>query len=224
MPEDRLYELDSEVWLRRDPSGSTASIGILATLGAFVGRFTSVTFRPGDGPLPRGRSVATLESVRSVGPLRLPVDGTVVERNLGLLERPKLLNDDPYDAGWVVRLSIPPMPWPPPGLAPAAAIAGPLAERIHRLRIRCFPAVPDSEMYEIGAECQAILVRLDEEIARRSPGEVVHLVTDDPTAPIEMVRWTDRTGHVVIDHRREETLHHFLVRKNPPPNSDPRPG
>src|SRR5207249_3742863 len=48
----------------------------------------------------------------------------------------------------------------------------------------------------------------------RTPiGDVVHLVTDDGTAPIEMVRWSDETGQPVIDERREGNLFHFLVRK-----------
>ena len=36
-------------------------------------------------------------------------------------------------------------------------------------------------------------------------------MTDDPTSPIEMVRWTDQTGHAVLAHRREGDLHQFLV-------------
>jgi len=68
-------------------------------------------------------------------------------------------------------------------------------------------------MFEIGTECAAVLVKLNELLTQVAIGEVVHLVTDDPTAPIEMVRWSDETGQPVIDERREGTLFHFLVRK-----------
>ena len=73
-------------------------------------------------------------------------------------------------------------------LESAAAIAQRLKERIRAQRIRCWPATTDLEMYEIGIECSAILTKLNEEIAQRSPGEAILLVTDDPTSPIEMVR------------------------------------
>jgi TusA-related sulfurtransferase len=68
-------------------------------------------------------------------------------------------------------------------------------------------------MFEIGTECAAVLVKLNELLTQVSVGEVVHLVTDDPTAPIEMVRWSDETGQPVIDERKEGPLFHFLVRK-----------
>ena len=223
LPEDRRYDFEGEVWLQPAPDGRTATIGVPAYFGAFVGRFTSVTFQSKEGVLRIGQSVATLESVRFIGPLRMPVDGTVIARNPTVGERPKIVNDHPYDEGWIVRIALVDPTSPQREMESAEAIALRVAERIRTRRIRCYPAMPDAEMFEIGAECQAILVRLDEEIARRAPGEVVHLVTDDPTAPIEMVRWEDRSGHSVIDHRREGTLHHFLVRKEAKPYPRPRP-
>jgi len=54
---------------------------------------------------------------------------------------------------------------------------------------------------------------LDELLTRIEVRGVVHLVTDDPTSPIEMVRWSDQTGQPVIDQRKEGNLFHFLVRK-----------
>src|SRR2546426_1046762 len=58
-----------------------------------------------------------------------------------------------------------------------------------------------------------VLAKLRELLTRVEVGAVVHLVTDDPTSPIEMVRWSDQTGQPVIDERREGNLFHFLVRK-----------
>jgi hypothetical protein len=92
-------------------------------------------------------------------------------------------------------------------------VAESLRGKIREMRIHCLPAAPDVEMFEIGAECQAILVRLDEEIAQRAVDDVVHLVTDDPTSPIEMVRWSDRTGYPVLHQWAEANLRHFLVRR-----------
>lgn len=219
LPEDRLYDLEQDVWFRWEPDGSTARVGILGSLASFAGRFTAVTYRPVDGPIAPGRSVATIESVRFTGAVRLPVAARIVERNAALPARPKLLNDAPFAEGWVVRVA----PTDPSSvvarLAPADQVRDGLKEKIAALRIRCYPAAPDVELYEIGAECSAILARLDEEIARISPGDVVLLVTDDPTSPLELVRWSDRTGHALLAHRVEDRLQHFLIRReaNPVP-------
>jgi TusA-related sulfurtransferase len=165
----------------------------------------------------RDRSVATVESVRFTGAVRLPVDAEVVERNEKVVAKPRLLNDAPYGEGWIVRVR----PNHPEDVArylerPEEIVAR-LAERIRTRRIRCWPATPDAELFEIGVECSAVLTMLNEELQGRPAGTHLLLVTDDPTSPIEMVRWSDQTGHVVRAHRREGTLHQFLVRKEEHP-------
>jgi glycine cleavage system H protein len=217
LPEDRLYDLENDVWWADDPEGGTALVGVLGTLAAFAGPFHTFTFRPVDGTIGRGRSVATAESVRYTGAVRLPVDAVLVDRNEALVLRPRLLNDAPYGEGWVVRVRAVRLEDPGRLLETASAISSRLEERIRAQRIRCWPLTPELEMVEIGLECSAVLARLNEELTRRVAGEAILLVTDDPTSPIEMVRWSDQTGHAVLAHRREGTLHHFLVRKEPHP-------
>lgn len=224
IPEDRLYDPAGEAWVRPLSSGHRLEVGVVAAFAAFAGRFRSVTYIVREGSLHRGQGIALVESARAEGRLSMPVDGRIIERNEAVVRRPKLLNDHPYDAGWVVRIEpADPGTWSRELLS-AEAFAPRLAERIRAARIRCYPAVPDVEMYEVGSECQATLVRLDEELARRGPDDVVLVVTDDPTSPIEMERWKDRSGHSVIHHRREGTLHHFLVRKEAEPRPAVRPG
>jgi glycine cleavage system H protein len=223
VPEDRLYDLENDVWYRGEEDG-IARIGVLGPLVWFAGPFQTVSFRPVEGRIRRGRSVATVESVRYTGAVRLPVDGEVVERNRSIVERPRLLNDAPYDDGWVVRIRPVEDQYPPRGLETAAAIVDRLAERIRRQRIRCWPQTPDVQLYEIGVECSAVLTMLNEELRDRPAGQAVLLVTDDPTSPIEMERWSDQTGHRLLAHRREAELHQFLVRKEPHPVPRRRPG
>jgi glycine cleavage system H protein len=217
LPEDRLYDLENEVWLKAGPGPTDATLGFVSSLVAFAGRFQSVSYRAVEGVVLRGRSIATVESMRFTGAVRVPVDATVLERNAAIVARPKLVNDDPYGAGWLARLTLGAPLSPSDHLRSASEVRERFAERIRELRIRCYPASPDVELYEIGAECSAILARLDEEVARRADGEVILLVTDDPTSPIEMVRWSDRTGHSVLAHRREDRLEHFLVRREAEP-------
>lgn len=219
LPEDRRYDLENDVWIRQLDDGGIAEVGVTASIAAFAGRFHALSFRPVEGRIARGRSVATVESTRYTGAVRLPVDGTIAARNDEVLRRPRWLNDDPYGRGWVVRLrEVDPaevMRW----TREAQDVREALRQRIAELRIRCYPAVPDAELYEIGVECSAILARVDQEVARLEPEGVLLLVTDDPTSPIELVRWSDRTGHAILAHRRDGGLEHFLLRRE----RDPRP-
>jgi glycine cleavage system H protein len=223
LPEDRLYDLENDVWWAADSEGGTARVGLLGTLSAFAGTFRALTFRPLEGRVARGRSVATVESTRFTGAVRMPVDVVLVGRNEEVVRNPRLLNDAPYTDGWVVRVRPERSGDPERLLATASAIAHQLEERIRAQRIRCWPATPDLELYEVGVECSAVLTRLNEELAARANGEAILLVTDDPTSPIEMVRWSDQTGHPVLAYRREDTLHHFLVRKEAEPKPRRRP-
>ena len=218
LPDDRRYDLEQDVWALEGPESGVVTVGIMAPLASFAGRFVRLTFRDVPGPQPRGRSVATAESVRFTGAVRLPLAGTVVAHNEALVSRPKLINDAPYGEGWVVRVR--------PGdasefgkLPSASEVVDEVRRRVREMRIHCLPAAPDQEMFEIGAECQAILVRLDEELAHLPVGDVIHLVTDDPTSPVEMVRWSDRSGQPVLHAWSEGNLRHFLVRRV----ADPRP-
>jgi len=223
LPEDRLYDLENDVWWAPESEGGVARVGVLSTLSAFAGPFRSFAFRPVEGAVGRGRSVATVESYRYTGAVRMPVDVVLVERNEELVHRPRLLNDAPYADGWVVRVRAARPEDPVQLLESAGAIARRLEERIRTQRIRCWPVTPDLELYEIGIECSAVLTKLNEELAARPPGESILLVTDDPTSPIEMVRWSDQTGHPVLAHRAEGTLHQFLVRKEAAPKPRRRP-
>jgi len=213
LPEDRLYDVENGVWWQDDPSTGTALLGLLASFSAFAGPFRELSFRPVDGLLSRGQSVATVESMRFVGAVRVPVAAEIVARNDAARLRPRLLNDRPYSDGWVVRARPLRPEEPRTVLVPADQARGQVEEEIRSRRIRCWPLTPDAELIEVGVECTAVLVRLNEELARRAPGEALLLVTDDPTAPIEMVRWSDQTGLPVLAHRQEGTLHQFLVEK-----------
>lgn len=224
LPDDLLYDVERDVWARPDPDGSTATIGMLSPLASFIGIVQKVQYRPSvEGPIARGRSVATIESFRFTGAVRLPVDGTIVERNDEIVRRPKWINDEPYGHGWVARVRADdPASWHA-SMEPAPAVRERIAEVVRERRIHCLPAVPDVELFEIGAECSAVLAALDDTLKARAPRDVVLLVTDDPTSPIEVVRWSDRTGETLLHHEAEGHLHKFLIRKEAEPQPRRRP-
>jgi TusA-related sulfurtransferase len=133
--------------------------------------------------------------------------------NGDVVKRPKLLNDSSYGEGWIVRLKPLNFQGEKDLLSRATDATEAFRKKISEFHARCFKAFPDHEMYEIGTECSAVLVHLNELLATVPGGDVVHLVTDDPTSYVEMVRWTDQTGHGLVDWRQEGNLFHFIVQK-----------
>src|SRR5947208_4186771 len=184
-----------------------------SVLSAIAGKFTSVRIRPAGTRVEKGRSLRTLESLKFVGPIPSPISGIISLVNGDVVKRPKLMNDASYTEGWIVRLK--PLNFQEERgflSRPSDAREG-FKKKIAEFHARCFKAFPDHEMYEIGTECSAVLARLNELLATASVGDVVHLVTDDPTSYVEMVRWTDQIGQELVDWRQEENLFHFIVRK-----------
>lgn len=178
-----------------------------------AGKLKEVKFtKPEGSSITRGQSIATIESVKYFGAVRAPLSGTIIELNNRLNGKPKLANDSPYGEGWFVRLK--------PTVADERNQLGELQDsidvirsQIRELRVRCFNAYPDYDLWEIGVECAAVLVRLSELIERCKVGDVVHVVSDDPTADIEIVRWADQNGQEVVESRQEGRLLHMIVKK-----------
>jgi glycine cleavage system H protein len=216
LPEDRLYDWENRTWAAPEGSGPIWKVGLIAPFLGFIGPVSAVTFRP-DGSLDRDRSLGMVETVRFTGAVRIPFDGEVVELNANLRSRPRLLNDEPYGAGWFARVRPKRPEEDRPWLETAATIRSRASEWIQAQHVRCWPVTPDLEMFEIGLECSAILTQVNEELARRPAGWAIRLVTDDPTSPIEMERWSDQTGHALLARRRQGNLYEFLLRKEEHP-------
>jgi glycine cleavage system H lipoate-binding protein/TusA-related sulfurtransferase len=207
-----LYDLENNTWVKSEENGEMTT-GVTSLLSAIAGKFASVRIRPVGTRVERVSSLGTLESLKFVGPIPSPVSGIVSAVNGDVIKRPKFLNDAPYTNGWIVRLKPLRLQTERAFLSRAADARDTLKKRIAEFHARCFKAFPDHEMYEIGTECSAILVHLNELLATVPVGDIVHLVTDDPTSYVEMVRWTDQTSHELVDWRQEGNLFHFIVRK-----------
>ena len=154
-----------------------------------------------------------MESTRLVGPIPSPVSGTITATNDAVGVKPKLLNDSPYGEGWIARMRPSNLELERALLSKPRDAEKSLHEKIQQLRVRCFKAYPDYEMFEIGVECAAVLVKLSELMDSLAKGEVVHVVSDDSTAYVEMERWVDQTKNELVDWRTEGNLFHFITRK-----------
>ena len=214
-PDELLYDSDGLVW-GRVTTGEVV-IGITSIQAALAGRITKVSVKPPEMAYPKGAAIGFVESGKYFGPIRTPFGGVLVEVNQEILAKPRTMTESLYAEGWVARMRPSNFARDRTALLRLPADRERLAKQIVSLRVHCFAAFPDYEMFEIGIECAAVLVKLNDLLTHLAVGDVVHLVTDDPTSPIEMVRWSDETGQPVIDERRDGPLFHFLVRKVPAP-------
>jgi glycine cleavage system H protein len=211
-PDDLLYDLENNTWLRVEENGEV-TIGITSLLLGIAGKLTSARLKAVGIDVQRGQSLGTLESLKFVGPIPSPVSGTIVDTNALVVNKPGIINDEPYAEGWITRVRPSQLALERILLSKSSELKIPLRQKIAEFHVRCFKAFPDHEMSEIGSECSAVLIRLNELLATISLGEVVHLVSDDPTAYVEMVVWSERTGQSLVDWRKEGNLFHFIVRK-----------
>ncbi len=210
--DDVLYDTASNTWVRFEEDGA-ATVGVNAILAWLGGPITSISFKPIGTVVERGKALGAIESPRHFDTVRSPITGKILEVNEALAGNPRLLNRDPYGRGWFARLEPLKRQQEMAAVKPPALVRGDLQAGISELKIRCFAEFPDNEMYEIGTECSAVLVRLDELLSTSPTGTVVHLVSDDPASEIEMIRWSDRTGNEVLETRKEGSLVHYIVKK-----------
>jgi len=158
--------------------------------------------------------MGTMEGSRHFDVFRSPVAGTLSAVNERLTEEPGLLNKDPYGEAWFAEIRVKDNDeLGALGRLPQAEHR--IAELLKERRVHCFAAYPDFEIFDTGVECQAVLAKLNELLERSTPGTVVHLVSDDSSAEIEMQRWSDQTGNSVLDVQKEGRIFHYIVRKEP---------
>jgi len=103
LPEDLYYLPEKHVWVR-EADGSLVTVGIDDVAQHLAGNIIACTPKKAGRAVPRGQSVATIESSKWVGPVPAPVSGEIVEINEGVRRSPSILNQDPYGEGWIVKL------------------------------------------------------------------------------------------------------------------------
>jgi len=102
-PAELKYTKDHE-WIRVE--GDTATIGITDYAQGELGDIVFVDVDTVDDDLNEGDVFGSVEAVKTVSDLFLPVAGTVLEVNADLEDQPELLNTDPYGRGWIIKLKI----------------------------------------------------------------------------------------------------------------------
>lgn len=102
-PANLKYTKEHE-WIRVE--GNTAFVGITDYAQSELGEIVFVEVETVGETLAEGEVFGTVEAVKTVSDLYLPVDGIILEFNEGLEDNPELVNDDPYGKGWMVKIEI----------------------------------------------------------------------------------------------------------------------
>lgn len=118
-PKDLRYTKDHE-WVRLE--GDIAVVGITEFAQSELGDIVYVEIETLNQHLGADSVFGTVEAVKTVSDLFLPVTGTIIETNPGLNDQPELINNDPYGAGWMIKLK-PDNPGEIEGLLTAEAYA-----------------------------------------------------------------------------------------------------
>ena len=102
IPSDRAYDRENHMWAQYDSANGNVTVGI-DTLGlASLGDLAYVTLKHVGATVQRGQSMGTLEAAKMTGDLIAPVSGVIVARNDETVNNPALVNQSPYEDGWMV--------------------------------------------------------------------------------------------------------------------------
>ena len=103
IPENLKYTKDHE-WVRLE--GETAFVGITDYAQSELGEIVFVEVETVGETLAEGDTFGTVEAVKTVSDLFLPMDGEILEFNTELEDAPEHVNSDPYGKGWMVKVAV----------------------------------------------------------------------------------------------------------------------
>jgi glycine cleavage system H protein len=102
-PDELLYDVENHIWVQETGDGNL-KLGMTSVAVAMAGQLVAFTPKKVGRSVKAGKSCATIESGKWVGPAKSLAAGEIVEINEVMVETPSLANDDPYGRGWLVIL------------------------------------------------------------------------------------------------------------------------
>ena len=102
-PEELKYSKE-HVWVRVE--GSSAVIGITDFAQEELGTISGVELPDEGDELEQDDSIGSIEARKTVADIYAPFSGSVISINQEVLDNPSLLNDDPYDGGWLMEVEV----------------------------------------------------------------------------------------------------------------------
>lgn len=104
-PQELRYTSDHE-WIRLEADGEHAVVGITDFAQSQLGDIVYVDLEPEGTQVESGGVFGSVEAVKTVSELFMPVSGEIVATNDGLDGTPEIVNADPYGDGWMVRIKL----------------------------------------------------------------------------------------------------------------------
>lgn len=105
IPDNLKYTQDHE-WVQIDEDGKTALVGITDFAQQELGDIVYIEIETLGEEISSGEIFGTVEAVKTVSDLFMPVSGTIVEVNEALEQSPEAVNDDPYGKGWMIKIEL----------------------------------------------------------------------------------------------------------------------
>ena len=103
IPDNLKYTKDHE-WIKLD--GDKATIGITEFAQKELGDIVFIEVETEGETLEAGEAFGTIEAVKTVSDMFMPMNGEVLEFNAELESNPEIVNKDPYGEGWIIRIRI----------------------------------------------------------------------------------------------------------------------
>ena len=104
IPEELRYTEEHE-WVKLD--GNVATVGITDFAQSELGDIVYLEIDTLDSEIDSNDVFGTVEAVKTVSDLFMPVNGKVIEVNSSLEDNPEVVNDDPYGDGWIIKIEVP---------------------------------------------------------------------------------------------------------------------
>lgn len=102
IPEDLYYLVEKHVWAKLE--GDIVIVGLTDVAQNLARTIISASLKAAGKRVKKGKSIATVESGKWVGPVPSPVNGEILEINQVLATTPSMINHDPYGEGWVAKI------------------------------------------------------------------------------------------------------------------------
>jgi glycine cleavage system H protein len=103
VPDDLKYTAEHE-WIRVE--GDEIVVGVTEFAQGELGDVVFIEIETEGETLSIGDTFGTIEAVKTVSDLYMPVDGKIVEANSALEDTPELVNSDPFEGGWMIRVKL----------------------------------------------------------------------------------------------------------------------
>jgi glycine cleavage system H protein len=103
IPENLYYTSDHE-WIKLE--GNTGTVGVTDFAQHQLGDIVFVDVATVGETLAENETFGTIEAVKTVSDMFMPIEAEVIEFNEALNDEPELINKDPYGAGWIVKVAV----------------------------------------------------------------------------------------------------------------------